>query len=344
MPHCLICYTAPTKQSPLQKLPSCECNFCNECLTNWAGEQIVKMENVSKDLIRCPESTCHKQYILSDFTNVLSSSDIVVINDALAKKYCQMAPDIRSCPNSKCNNYGFLNPKACDAPLKCSICNTEWNDYAQFSNWKKTQIYLQNIIVKKNEIFSSFFEELFTNMCPKCDVHIQKNGGCIHMTCSKCHFEFCWFCKQKWKAHSPILCGESFASMVILVLFVWSMFCQKIGILSWFFYFSWMVIKYLFKNFIFNNLFCFFICYFFSNISYYKNQRKIYYFRPAISTYFPLIAAGLAALLMLFWMIYQQTIYSCITFLLMEVAIGGTVASTYFFLAYIWDKWLSLVF
>ena len=31
---------------------------------------------------------------------------------------------------------------------------------------------------------------------------IEKNGGCNHMTCRKCNFEFCWLCSQNWRTHS----------------------------------------------------------------------------------------------------------------------------------------------
>lgn len=38
--------------------------------------------------------------------------------------------------------------------------------------------------------------------CPKCGTSIEKNGGCMHMTCFKCKHEFCWICMKNWKMHT----------------------------------------------------------------------------------------------------------------------------------------------
>lgn len=40
-----------------------------------------------------------------------------------------------------------------------------------------------------------------TQACPKCDSLIEKSGGCNHMTCKKCLYEFCWICLGEWKLH-----------------------------------------------------------------------------------------------------------------------------------------------
>jgi len=36
--------------------------------------------------------------------------------------------------------------------------------------------------------------------CPGCKTYIEKNEGCIHMTCIKCRHEFCWKCLSKWNS------------------------------------------------------------------------------------------------------------------------------------------------
>ncbi len=36
---------------------------------------------------------------------------------------------------------------------------------------------------------------------PACSSTIEKSGGCNHMTCRKCKYEFCWMCEGEWKIH-----------------------------------------------------------------------------------------------------------------------------------------------
>lgn len=40
-----------------------------------------------------------------------------------------------------------------------------------------------------------------TKPCPRCHVNIEKNGGCNHITCRSCRFEFCWICFSNFSQH-----------------------------------------------------------------------------------------------------------------------------------------------
>jgi ariadne-1 len=50
-----------------------------------------------------------------------------------------------------------------------------------------------------------------TKKCPECRSPIEKNGGCMHMTCKKnsggCGYEFCWLCRGPWTEHGSATGG-----------------------------------------------------------------------------------------------------------------------------------------
>ena len=57
-------------------------------------------------------------------------------------------------------------------------------------------------------VFSSLYVKIiimwflfFYLQCPKCNICIEKNGGCNHMQCYHCKHDFCWMCLGDWKTH-----------------------------------------------------------------------------------------------------------------------------------------------
>jgi hypothetical protein len=38
------------------------------------------------------------------------------------------------------------------------------------------------------------------NKCPKCKCAVEKNSGCMHMTCAMCGHEWCWTCGLNYRS------------------------------------------------------------------------------------------------------------------------------------------------
>ena len=43
-------------------------------------------------------------------------------------------------------------------------------------------------------------ESVDIKSCPGCNVAVEREGGCAHMTCGigVCSQEWCWLCEKKW--------------------------------------------------------------------------------------------------------------------------------------------------
>jgi hypothetical protein len=67
---------------------------------------------------------------------------------------------------------------------------------------------------------SDMYEMVFARECPSCRVAISKLGGCPHMTCRRCKYEFCWHCMHPHHGHSFLLCLTSVAIKILLPVII----------------------------------------------------------------------------------------------------------------------------
>ena len=62
---------------------------------------------------------------------------------------------------------------------------------------KAKKSYLERIVnfdPSKLTLYSNIYKIFFSETCPSCKVNIERTGGCKFMECSKCKYQFCWYC------------------------------------------------------------------------------------------------------------------------------------------------------
>ena len=247
--RCATCYDSFPIDSFLNL--SCLHSFCSECLFSWIS---ITLKTPSFDLqnpqIKCPSEICDKIHMLFQIKQLFPQIKIEQIDEILLKKYLQNTEDITNCPSNQCDFYGFIHENTCEDLYECSKCGNSWKNQ-QISSRKKS-VFSDFL---NRDIFSSLYEELFTKSCPKCGIFIYRTGGCLHMTCKKCEYEFCWLCKQHFKTHLDNICGLNQAMKIFLVVFylflvIWKF--EEMDKIAWIFS---LILNFLIQFFFYNGFF-----------------------------------------------------------------------------------------
>ena len=213
---CSVCYTS-SLDNPLTRLP-CFCVSCSDCLTSWIVTQILELHYQTHENIQCLNATCKRPFKVQDVYNKLTQEQQDVINTVLFDVYLKKTDDVRKCPNNECSYAGVITTIPCSSKLECPNCSTQWREKIHHTTTEKIRDFVLNYGTQKNEVLSDVWQEAFARRCPKCSVSIQKNGGCNHMTCKRCQYEFCWLCNQPHKGHKLRLCHVSCIAKFMLML------------------------------------------------------------------------------------------------------------------------------
>nr|XP_034923684.1 probable E3 ubiquitin-protein ligase ARI8 isoform X1 [Populus alba]XP_034923685.1 probable E3 ubiquitin-protein ligase ARI8 isoform X1 [Populus alba] len=210
---CGICF----ETYPSDRLRAAVCGhpFCNSC---WAGYISTAINDGPGCLVlRCPDPSCNAA-VGQDMINVLTSNeDSDRYSRYFIRSYIEDNRKTKWCPAPGCD-YAvdfIVGSGSYDVICRCaySFC---WNcteeahrpvDCATVAKWiLKNSAESENMNWQK--VFMSpvngFRSRILANSkpCPKCKRPIEKNQGCMHITCTPpCKFEFCWLCLGAWSDH-----------------------------------------------------------------------------------------------------------------------------------------------
>ncbi|OQR86499.1 hypothetical protein ACHHYP_10500 [Achlya hypogyna] len=183
---CAVCFETTTDMVSLCDSPACTSVFCLDCIGSYLRH---KIEDGQVRRIRCPAATC---------TAVLATHHIHgYVSTELFQRYIFLKEKLRSgriCPQPGCGQPVTSTGRKikCDAchTASCGDCGEAYHLFAcadkTYKKWRKASEHVR--------------------ACPNCHVDIEKQGGCNHMACTHCEFEFCWCCRVPWANHLDSLC------------------------------------------------------------------------------------------------------------------------------------------
>ncbi|VEU22753.1 DEKNAAC103798 [Brettanomyces naardenensis] len=126
-----------------------------------------------KSFKNCPFPDCDSLIMQQGF-----DSNVVATLEEFTKR--QLIPTVQ-CSHKHEFCYSCL--KGDHSPCPCSIAE----------KWEKKC---------KDDTETAHWITANTKDCPECSMPIEKNGGCNHMQCRNCNYEFCWVCLKDWACHN----------------------------------------------------------------------------------------------------------------------------------------------
>lgn len=184
---------------------SCGHRFCRTCYTHYVVQKI--REEGESRRIQCPESDC--AVIVDEKTvELLVDHDTnLKYRELLNRTFVDDNDFLRWCPAPDC-----------EYAVECSVPSTSLTSIVPTVECKCSCRFCFGcglddhqpcicVLVKKwlqkceDDSETANWISAHTKECPKCHSTIEKNGGCNHMTCRKCRYEFCWVCMGPWSEH-----------------------------------------------------------------------------------------------------------------------------------------------
>ncbi|XP_038032978.2 cullin-9 isoform X2 [Anas platyrhynchos] len=202
--HCPVCVN---QLCPTEKPPSLCCmHYC--CKPCWNEYLTTRIEQNMVLSCTCPISECRAQPTTAFIYSIVSSKEIIAkYEKALLRGYVECCSNLTWCTNPQgCDQIllkdGLGYEAACSkcSWISCFNCNFPEAHYpascSHMSQWVDDDGYYEGMT---SEAQSKHLAKLISKHCPSCQAQIEKNEGCLHMTCAKCNHGFCWRCLKPWR-------------------------------------------------------------------------------------------------------------------------------------------------
>ena len=212
---CQVCNAYENQQD--FKTLSCGCKFCKLSISRWVIAQLENYYRVDCIII-CPLGVLGHNLSEDDIRECLKPDQYTLYETIKLKKDLLSYSCYKQCPMSNCNYIGWVDySKKCTRDLICENCKETWIEPSLYPLFFRITRHWEMIWKGTDDFWNQIWKEMWAKFCPKCDSPIEKNGGCYHMTCQNCSYQFCWDCLQPYNGHLTSLCKISIGYTSILL-------------------------------------------------------------------------------------------------------------------------------
>ncbi|KAF2616447.1 hypothetical protein F2Q68_00038375 [Brassica cretica] len=196
---CGICF----ETFPPEEILSVACGhpFCSTCWTGYISTTINGGPGCL--MLKCPEPSCPAAAGQDMFEKLASKEDKEKYYRYFIRSYVEDNRKMKWCPAPGCEHAIDFAAGTGSYDVSC-LCSHSfcWNCTEEAHRPVDCDTVAQWI--RKNSAESENMNWILANSkpCPKCKRPIEKNHGCMHMTCTPpCKYEFCWLCLNAWTDH-----------------------------------------------------------------------------------------------------------------------------------------------
>lgn len=183
----------------------CGHRYCVNCYRHYLSQKIKSEGEAAR--IQCPADGCGR-ILDSRSLDLLVATELVErYRELLNRTYVEDKDVFKWCPGPDCPNAVECSVKKKDldkvVPTVECRCGFRFCFGCPNPDHQPAPCSLVNRWLKKcaDDSETANWISANTKECPKCNSTIEKNGGCNHMTCRKCKYEFCWMCMGPWSEH-----------------------------------------------------------------------------------------------------------------------------------------------
>ncbi|KAL4233841.1 Park2p [Mactra antiquata] len=208
------CVTCATESSPILVYPCADKHvMCIECFISYSQVSLDQRSFIEDTdvgySLPCPAG-CEDSLIKDNHHFKLLGKDQYERYKHFGAEECVIKSGGYLCPNTGCGEGIMVEDDATN--IQCTTCMFEFCRECKqeiHSGSCRTESTTGHVdtgqVVDAERALRARWDaeslqtiQEISKLCPNCAVKTERNGGCMHMKCSRCHYEWCWLCQKEW--------------------------------------------------------------------------------------------------------------------------------------------------